>query len=101
MAAVTVGELLSLAVASWHVLAQSVTTPSGLMVIAGFVLAGAILAAVVSCSRAASALSGSSVLTSSIARQMDCQAAVIRRQFDPDAAGRARPRAPALVPAAA
>lgn len=94
-------ELLSLAVASWHVLAQSVSTPSGLMVIAGFVLAGAILAAVVTCTRMASALAGSLLLTRAIARQMDRQAAVLRRQFDPDAAGRARPRAPARVPTVA
>jgi Family of unknown function (DUF6412) len=99
--AVILGELLSLAIASWHVLAHSVGTPSGLMVIAGVVLAGAILAAAVSCSPMASALAAGSLLTRSIAQRIDRQAAVLRRQFGPDAAGRARPRAPAMVPAAA
>jgi Family of unknown function (DUF6412) len=99
--AVILGELVSLAVASWHLLAQSVGTPSGLMVMAGFVLGAAIFAAIVSCTRVARASAGRSLLTGSIGQQMDRQAAALRRQFDPDAAGRARPRAPAMIPAAA
>ncbi len=99
--AVTLGDLASLAVACWHVLVQSVTTPSGLMVIAALVLAGTIVAAIVRCARIASAVASSSVPARSMTRRMDCRAAVAQRQFDPDAAGRARPRAPGAVPAAA
>jgi hypothetical protein len=99
--AVTLGELASLAVACWHVLVHSVTTPSGLMVIAAFVLAGTIVAAIVRCARMASAVGSNSLPVRSMTRRMDYRAALAQRQFDPDAAGRARPRAPGAVPAAA
>ena len=97
----TLGDLTSLAIGYWHVLVHSLTTPSGLMVIAAFVLAGTILAAIVRCATTASALASSSLPLRSMAQRMDCRAAVVQRQFDPDAAGRPRPRAPGEVPAAA
>jgi hypothetical protein len=98
---VTLGDLASLAVACWHILVHSLTTPSGLMVIAGFVIAGTILAAIVRRGQRASALASNSAPVRSMAQRVDCQAVVVLRQFDPDAAGRARPRAPGAVPTAA
>jgi hypothetical protein len=98
---VTLGYLASLAVACWHILVHSLTTPSGLMVIAAFVIAGSILAAIVRCGERASAFASNSPPVRLMAQRMDCQAVVVLRQFDPDAPGRARPRAPGAVPAAA
>jgi hypothetical protein len=98
---VTLGDLASLAVACWHILVQSLTTPSALMVMAAFVIAGTVLAAVVRCSERASALASSSPPVRLLARRADCRAVLVLRQFDPDAAGRARPRAPGAVPTAA
>jgi hypothetical protein len=90
-----------MALACWHAVVHSVTTPSGLMVIAAFVIAGTILAAIVRSAERASALASNSLPVSLLAQRMDCQTAVVLRQFDPDAPGRARPRAPGAVPAAA
>jgi hypothetical protein len=90
-----------MAIAYWHAIVHSVTSPSGLMVLAAFVLAGTILVAVVRCCQMAGAIASSSLAVCSMAQRMDYRAAVVRRQFDPDAAGRARPRAPGAVPAAA
>lgn len=97
----TLGYLASLAVTCWHILVHSLTTPSALMVIAAFVLAGTILAAIVRCAERASALASNSLPVRLMAQRLDCQAAVVLRQFDPDAPGRVRPRAPGAVPAAA
>jgi len=99
--AVIFADLISLAIACWHTLVHSVTTPSGLMVLAAVVLAGSIVAAIVHCARIASASASSSLPVRSMAQGMDCRPPVVRRQFDPDAAGRTRPRAPGAVPAAA
>ena len=97
----SLGDLASLAVECWHILVHSLTTPSGLMVIAGFVIAGTIFAAIVRCGQSASALASNSAPVRLMAQRVDCQAVVVLRQFDPDAAGRARPRAPGAVPTAA
>jgi len=98
---VTLGDLASLAIACWHILVHSLTTPSGLMVIAGFVIAGTILAAIVRCGARASGLATNSPPVRLLAQRVDCRAMLVLRQFDPDAAGRARPRAPGAVPTAA
>jgi hypothetical protein len=99
--AVTLGDLASLAVACWHILVQSLTTPSGLMVMAAFVIAGTIISAIVHCGERASALASNSPPVRLMAQRVACRAEVVLRQFDPDAAGRARPRAPGAVPTAA
>jgi len=98
---VTRADLVSLAIACWHTLVHSVMTPSGLMVLAAVVLAGSIVAAIAHCARTASALAASSLPARSMPQRMDGRPAVVWRQFDPDAAGRPRPRAPGVVPAAA
>jgi hypothetical protein len=98
---VTLGYLPSLAIACWHILVHSLTTPSSLMVMAAFVIAGTILAAIVRCTERASSLACNSLPGRLMAQRPDCLAAVVLRQFDPDAAGRTRPRAPGPVPAAA
>jgi len=98
---VTLGDLASLAVACWHILVHSLTTPSGLMLIAGFVIAGTIVAAIVRCGERAGGFASNSPPVRLTAQRVDCRAVVVLRQFDPDAAGRARPRAPGAVPTAA
>ena len=97
----TLGDLASLAVACWHILMHSLTTPSGLMVMAALVIAGTILAAVVRCGVRASRLASNSPPVRLTAQRVDCRAVLVLRQFDPDAAGRARPRAPGAVLTAA
>ena len=91
-------------------LTQLVVSPSGLMtalalggaaVLAGAVLAAAVLAlltSVASLSRTTTALP--MTRRASALREKSWRAAFLR-QRDPDAAGRARPRAPSAAPAAA
>ena len=97
----TLGDLASLAVACWHILVQSLTTPSGLMVMAAFVIAGTILTAIVRCGDRAGALASNSPPVRLMTQRVACRDVLVLRQFDPDAAGRARPRAPGAVPTAA
>jgi hypothetical protein len=86
-------------------LAQVATSPTGLTALAAAVLAGAMLAAVLvlltsvaGVSRATAALP--LIRRARALREKSWRAAFLR-QRDPDAAGRARPRAPSAAPAAA
>src|SRR5271169_4592689 len=86
-------------------LTQLTASPSGLTALAGAVLAGAVFAAVLAlltsvagASRATAALP--MIRRASALREKSWRAAFLR-QRDPDAAGRARPRAPSAAPAAA
>jgi hypothetical protein len=86
-------------------LIQLAVSPSGLMALAGTVLAGAVFAAVLALlssvagrSRAAAALP---LLRRAAALREKSWRAAYGRQRDPDAAGRPRPRAPSAAPAAA
>jgi Family of unknown function (DUF6412) len=96
-----------LATVAWLLrdLAQLAVSPSGLTALAAAVLAGAMLAAVLALltsvagrSRATAALP--MIRRASALREKSWRAAFLR-QRDPDAAGRARPRAPSAAPAAA
>jgi Family of unknown function (DUF6412) len=86
-------------------LIQLAVSPSGLMALAGTVLAGAVFAAVLALlssvagrSRAAAVLP---LLRRAAALREKSWRAAYGRQRDPDAAGRPRPRAPSAAPAAA
>ena len=85
-------------------LAVSPSDPSGLTAVAGAVLAGAIFAALLALLISVASVSRTAALP------MTCRASALRekswraaflRQRDPDAAGRARPRAPSAAQAAA
>jgi hypothetical protein len=105
------GGLLAMGAGLLHDLTQLAVTPSspwgswGLTTVAGAVLAGAVFAAVLALltsvagvSRAADAVP--MIRRASALREKSWHAAFLR-QRDPDAAGRARPRAPSAAQAAA
>jgi uncharacterized membrane protein len=80
-------------------------SPSGLTALAGTVVAGAMLAAVLALLTSVACLSQESAALPLIRRAAALRekswGAAFLRQRDPDAAGRARPRAPSAAPAAA
>jgi hypothetical protein len=105
MAMTVLSSVLALLAGLLRDLTQLAVSPSGLTALAGTVLAGAVFAAVLALlssvaglSRAAAALP--MIRRASALREKSWRAAY-GRQRDPDAAGRARPRAPGAVPAAA
>jgi hypothetical protein len=71
------------------------------MAIAAVTLAGAIIAILARSARLASAQQSGALLKRAIAERRKSWGAVFQRQRDPDAAGRARPRAPSAASAAA
>jgi hypothetical protein len=108
MAMVALGSLLALLAGLLRDLVPSTqlaVSPSGLTALAATVLAGAMFAAVLALltsvagvSRTAAALP--LIRRARALREKSWRAAFLR-QRDPDAAGRARPRAPSAAPAAA
>jgi Family of unknown function (DUF6412) len=99
------GSLLAVLAGLLRDLAQFAVNPSGLTALAAAILAGAVFAAVLALltsvagrSRATAALP--MIRRASALREKSWRAAFLR-QRDPDAAGRARPRAPSAAPAAA
>jgi hypothetical protein len=99
------GGLLAMLAGVLRDLTQLAAGPSGLTALAGAVVAGAMLAAVLAL---LTSVAGASRTTAAIPmirrasalREKSWRAAFLR-QRDPDAAGRARPRAPSAAPAAA
>ena len=75
--------------------------PSELMALAAIALAGAVISMLARAARLASAEQAGALLTRAIAERRKAAGAVFQRQRNPDAAGRARPRAPSAAPAAA
>jgi Family of unknown function (DUF6412) len=105
MTMTALGGLLATLAGLLRDLAQLAVSPSGLTALAAAVLAGAMFAAVLALltsvagvSRAAAALP--LIRRARALREKSWRAAFLR-QRDPDAAGRARPRAPSAAPAAA
>ena len=105
MAITAFGGLLAMLAGLLRDLAQLAVSPSGLTALAAAVLAGAMFAAVLALltsvagvSRTAAALP--LIRRARALREKSWRAAFLR-QRDPDAAGRARPRAPSAAPAAA
>jgi hypothetical protein len=99
------GSVLAVLAGLLHDLVQLAAGPSGLTALAATVLAGTMLAAllalltsVASVSRTASALP---LIRRARALREKSWRAAFSRQRDPDAAGRARPRAPSAALAAA
>jgi Family of unknown function (DUF6412) len=108
MTMTALGSLLAMLAGLLRDLAQLAVSPSaswGLTALAATVLAGAMLVAVLSLIASLATVSGPAaglplIRRSSALREKSWRAAFLR-QRDPDAAGRARPRAPSAAPAAA
>lgn len=86
--------------ASWQ-LAAHAATPSALLAIAAVALAGTIIALLAQARRPGSAIAASLLIRRAAALRRRSWGAAFQRQRNPDAAGRARPRAPSAAQAAA
>jgi Family of unknown function (DUF6412) len=111
MVTAALGSLLAMLAGVLHDLAQLAVSPaslsgsSGLTALAATVLAGAMLTAVLALIASVASASGLAatvplIRRTSALREKSWRAAFLR-QRDPDAAGRARPRAPSAAQAAA
>ena len=96
------GAIAAAAAASWlQPTPHALPLASELMAIAAITLAGAVIAMLARSARPTSAEQAGAVLKRAIAERRKSWGAVFQRQRNPDAAGRARPRAPSAAPAAA
>ena len=102
--AIAVGSLLAVLAGFLRDLTQLAMTPSAATALAAAILAGAVFAAVLvlltSVAGGSRAAGAPMIRRVSALRDRSWRVAVLR-QRDPDAAGRARPRAPSAAPAAA
>ena len=105
MAMTALGSLLAVLAELLRGLMQLTVSPSGITALAATVLAGAMFAAVlallVSVAGGSRASAASPMIRRASALREKSWRAGFGRQRDPDAAGRARPRAPSAAPAAA
>jgi len=85
----------------WPVSGHAVATPSGLMAVAAIALTGVIIAFLAQGARIAAAVTARPLTGRAAALREKSWSAAFQRQLNPDAPGRARPRAPSAVPAAA
>ena len=101
MAAWLVGAVMQLA-GYWLPAGHVATTPSpsGLMAVAAVALTGMLVAFLAHGARIAAVVTARPLVRAATLREKSWSAA-FQRQLNPDAAGRARPRAPSAVPAAA
>ena len=105
MVMTALGGLLAMLAGLLRDLAQLAVSPSGMTALAATVLAGAMFAAVLALLTSVAGVSRSAaalplVRRARALREKSWRAGFLR-QRDPDAAGRARPRAPSAAPAAA
>jgi Family of unknown function (DUF6412) len=102
MVALLVGVLTQLA-GCWQVVSHGATSPSasGLMALAAIALTGMLVAFLAHGARMAAAVTARPLTGRHVALREKSWSAAFQRQRDPDAAGRARPRAPSAAPAAA
>jgi Family of unknown function (DUF6412) len=87
--------------ACWQLLAHPPAAASGLLGVAAVALAGLALAFLAHAARVGIAVTSRPLTGRASALREKARGAVFQRQLNPDAAGRARPRAPGAVPAAA
>jgi hypothetical protein len=85
----------------WLLVGHPPATPAGALAVAAVALVGTLLAVVAHARLTGSTLPTGPLLRRAIALRRKSWSAVFQRQRDPDAAGRARPRAPSAAPAAA
>ncbi len=100
MVAFLIGALAQLAW-YWQVASHTVTSPSGLMALTAIALAGLLVAFLAHGASIAAAVTARPLTGRAAALREKSWSAAFQRLRDPDAAGRTRPRAPAVVPAAA
>jgi hypothetical protein len=81
--------------------AAAVATPSGLAAAAAIALTGVIVSFLAQGARIAAAVTARPLTGRAAALREKSLAAAFQRQLNPDAPGRARPRAPSAAPAAA
>ncbi len=84
----------------WQEASHAVTSPSGLMALGAVVLTGMLVAFIAHGARITAAVTARPLTGRAVALREKSWSAAFQRQRDPDAAGRARPRAPSAVPAA-
>jgi hypothetical protein len=88
--------------AGWQLAGHSAATaPGGPLAIAAVALAATLLAVLAHGRAPGSVITAGPMLRRAIALRQKSWGAAFQRQRDPDAAGRARPRAPSAAPAAA
>lgn len=87
--------------ACWQLISHSIVSPSAMLAFAAVVLAGLALAILAHGARIAGAVTTRPLTSLASAQREKSKGALFQRQLNPDAAGHARPRAPAAVPAAA
>ncbi len=85
----------------WQLAGHPSATPGGALAIAAVALVATLLAVVAHARLTRSMTPAGPVLRRAIALRRKSWGAAFQRQRDPDAAGRARPRAPSAAPAAA
>jgi hypothetical protein len=85
----------------WQAASHVATSPSGLMALAAIALTGMLVAFLAHGARIAAALTARPLTGRAAALREKSWSAAFQRLTDPDAAGRARPRAPSAVLAAA
>ena len=85
----------------WPVSGHAVVTPSSLMAVAAVALTAVIISFLAQGARIAAAVTARPLIGRAAALREKSWSAAFQRQLDPDAPGRARPRAPSAVPAAA
>ena len=96
------GAIATAAAAAWlQPTAHALPLASELMAIAAITLAGAVTTMLARSARLASVEQAGALLKRALAERRKSWGAVFQRQRNPDAAGRARPRAPSAAPAAA
>ena len=82
-------------------LALHAATPSGVLALATVALAAAVIAVLAYAPWPSTALTAGPLLQRAVALRRKSWGAAFQRQRNPDAPGRARPRAPSTAPAAA
>jgi hypothetical protein len=96
------GAIATSVAATWlQPTAHALPLASELMAIAAITLAGAVITMLARSARLTIAEQAGALLKRDLAERRKSWGAVFQRQRNPDAAGRARPRAPSAAPAAA
>jgi len=85
----------------WQFVGHPPATPASALAFAAVALVATLLAVVAHAQLTASTIPAGPLLRRAVALRRKSWGAVFQRQRDPDAAGRARPRAPSAAPAAA
>ena len=85
----------------WPVSGHAMAAPSSLMAVAAVALTGVIISFLAQSARIAAAVTARPLTGRAAALREKSWSAAFQRQLDPDAPGRARPRAPSALPAAA